>query len=378
MSFDDPGSWIYISEGNANVVFSYRGEDPGLANTVLRLSKTCQSDSHMFIEHVMEPLLNPWVVPFTKVDLSPLFIRTISQCVRPEHRLGSHINQTILSGYSAPDLTRCFAPLSTLTIEIKPKWGFKPMSRHISSHHSIKQRMCRYCMHSHLRNRQTDYCPLDLYSNDPSRMRHAIGSLLETSGDQLRVFVDGKRQMDKKVESWFAGESKSAMAEIVTRVLRQEGVLDRLRVLQTHCDEWDVEGIIGLYEKYKNNLDLDLEGWVQVVEVLLQRLERPEMVVDERQRVFEYVLSMTLKDCSVMISVCEENDKDKDKDNQGLDKSLMNAVYWETPRGRVYYKHAIKIIDLDLKDIQKIPSWFDLDQRIVRNAIQHGLGRICE
>ncbi|KAL0082063.1 inositol-pentakisphosphate 2-kinase [Phycomyces blakesleeanus] len=384
---DSQESWTYLSEGNANIVLTYSGSNPLLRNTVLRLSKTTNTlDSHLFIKYAIEPLLTPWVLTYTKINLSPLVLQTIGlECFdkRPAHRLGSEINQSILWGYSSPDMTHYFAPASTLTIEIKPKWGFKPNSSHISEHHSIKQRMCRYCMHSNLKKLETLYCPLDIYSKDPIRVRRAIECLLNTKGDQLRLFLDGKRlELHQSTQAsitsqllgnWFGAKASdekessvmTIISELVQKVLDEEVVLNRLKLLQKHCDELDVEGIIKIYEKYSQmDLELDLEGWIGVTSNLLKRLGDKDYtgVVDERQRLYEYVLSMTLKDCSLMISISEQDEP--------------SPVYWCRDNRYVYYQYAVKLIDLDLKDIKKIPKWFDLDQRIVKNAIQHGLDSI--
>ena len=41
------------------------------------------------------------------------------------------------------------------------------------------------------------------------------------------------------------------------------------------------------------------------------------------------------------------------------------------------YIYTIKVVDTDLKNVTKIPHWYDLDQRIVEHAIQHNFTKVC-
>lgn len=67
----------------------------------------------------------------------------------------------------------------------------------------IKTQTCRFCMHSHMRNRKDQkyinkYCPLDLFSGDPQRVRKAIDNLWDAwehsdgGVNNLKVFSRGK------------------------------------------------------------------------------------------------------------------------------------------------------------------------------------------
>lgn len=82
----------------------------------------------------------------------------------------------------------------------QPKWGFLPPSEHIHPQEaaSIKSQHSRYKLHQHMRGIETEYDPLDLYSDDMSRMdtaMQALWGLWSSSGgdsNNWRVFVDGQ------------------------------------------------------------------------------------------------------------------------------------------------------------------------------------------
>ncbi|XP_061430323.1 inositol-pentakisphosphate 2-kinase-like [Lethenteron reissneri] len=82
--------------------------------------------------------------------------------------------------------------IPTFCIEIKPKCGFLPGAASVVN--PLKRRVCRYCMQQYLKvangkcRQVSDYCPLDLYSGDGSRMSFAIRSLMKNSQNNFRVF----------------------------------------------------------------------------------------------------------------------------------------------------------------------------------------------
>uniref|UniRef100_A0A8B9JEF7 Inositol-pentakisphosphate 2-kinase n=1 Tax=Astyanax mexicanus TaxID=7994 RepID=A0A8B9JEF7_ASTMX len=83
-----------------------------------------------------------------------------------------------------------------LCVEIKPKCGFLPFSRHVTK--ECKRKVCRFCMHQHFKlangkwNRLSRYCPLDLFSGSKQRMFVAIKHLLEEPQNNLKIFKGGE------------------------------------------------------------------------------------------------------------------------------------------------------------------------------------------
>jgi inositol-pentakisphosphate 2-kinase len=198
-------------------------------------------------------------------------------------------------------------------------------------------------MHSHLRKvPQKSYCPLDLYSNNPTRVKNALHVLL----------TDPTLKKTLKIE----GDLSNA-EEVLLHVLIKDPVLTRLKTLQMHLDELDIEKIYPLYQKTKSLITNDIEVWKRVVSNFNSR---PKLCFDvnteaeQTQRIYEYVLSMTFKDCSLMINAVKTHEPNKDT---------------ITLKDGSVYRYDIKVIDTDLKSIDKIPYWYELDQSIIQNTI---------
>ncbi|XP_009475003.1 PREDICTED: inositol-pentakisphosphate 2-kinase [Nipponia nippon] len=158
-----------------------------------------------FGKHVMKQFFGENYVHHGEIIQLPLdFIRQLClkvQPERPESRCDKDMDT--LSGYAMclPNLTRLqtyrfveHRPI--LCIEIKPKCGFIPFSSHVSQ--EIKHKVCRYCMHQHLKvangkwKRPSKYCPLDLFSGNKQRMHFALKSLLQEAQNNLKIFKNGE------------------------------------------------------------------------------------------------------------------------------------------------------------------------------------------
>ncbi|XP_042206070.1 uncharacterized protein LOC121855251 isoform X1 [Homarus americanus] len=80
-------------------------------------------------------------------------------------------------------------------IEIKPKQGFLDYS-------TPELPLCRYCVKQFLKRRVKDghgrssYCPLDLFSGEPERMRRAVNGLILSPQNNFKVFLDGEPMDD--------------------------------------------------------------------------------------------------------------------------------------------------------------------------------------
>ena len=127
-----------------------------------------------------------------------------------------------------------------MTVELKPKWGFLPSSPFLDQRTAeVKRSVCRYCMHQTLKaqrgdgqsrahqphrsgrcsavanasaaagaalrcyaagvcggsvDRRSGFCPLDLFSCDPVRVRSAVRALLRVS----RAEGEGRKEKQKR------------------------------------------------------------------------------------------------------------------------------------------------------------------------------------
>ncbi|XP_045044097.1 protein bicaudal D homolog 2 isoform X5 [Desmodus rotundus] len=154
-----------------------------------------------FGKNVMKEFLGESYVHCGEVVQLPLdFVKQLClkiQSERPESRCDKDLDT--LSGYALclPNLARLqtyhFAEhRPILCVEIKPKCGFIPFSSNVT--HEMKHKVCRYCMHQHLKvatgkwKQISKYCPLDLYSGNKQRMYFALKSLLQEAQNNLKIF----------------------------------------------------------------------------------------------------------------------------------------------------------------------------------------------
>lgn len=221
-------------------------------------------------------------------------------------------------------------------------------------------------MHSHFRKTQLNgYCPLDLYSDISSLLHNAVNILLKKAPLEktLRVSINGKftsltnADPDTEYKSLLQINSQNELLpEILESILIQDPILLKLKTLQADFDELDVEKIMPLYQQL-GNINADNDLFAEVVDNYKKRKQDSNIPITDLQRMLEYVLSMTFKDCSVMINVIPKRDK------------ALNHKLVALKNGLIFY-YDIKVIDTDLKNVDKIPYWYELDQTIVKHAIE--------
>lgn len=171
-----------------------------------------------FAKHVILPLMGDDYVHVGKVISVPegfaSAMNEISRSFRPKHRLDKEIHKSCSFGVLMPDF--CFLPARrlassddensrcslktsnpTFSVEIKPKCGFLPTSPYIDSTSATKYSVCHYCMLQKSKvkegkyNRESKYCPLDLFSEESKRVMYALECLVSDPQNNLRVFCDG-------------------------------------------------------------------------------------------------------------------------------------------------------------------------------------------
>ncbi|CAK6960896.1 inositol-pentakisphosphate 2-kinase [Scomber scombrus] len=212
----DENDWKYHGEGNKSLVVSHVQ-----LSRVLRLLKYPAEDSENppqtaeqafrqiqnivdFSSNVMSSLLGEKFIHSGEVVKLPLeFVRQLS--IKVQHQRPVWRCDKVMDIYSGcalclPNLTSpaLHQPTHTppLCIEIKPKCGFLPSSKHVSK--DIKTKVCRFCMHQHYKvangkwKRRSLYCPLDLFSGNRQRMHFAIRHLIEEPQNNFKIFKGGQ------------------------------------------------------------------------------------------------------------------------------------------------------------------------------------------
>ncbi|KAF8709322.1 Microtubule binding, partial [Rhizoctonia solani] len=291
-----------------------------------------------------------------------------------------------------------------------PKWGFLPDPTHLSPETSkFKLTKCRYCMHAYHSSRAETheekgitYCPLDLFSGDPDRVRKALGALWDAwdasggSLNNLKIFVKGKILKPKATKGSEAYEFKAleefldsqgqgvrgAFVETLGRMIDSSPLLAKLSLLMRSLDALDIEGIEKLWRQAKHlpmvgmtpqiasdEAEPSLDDWEEfVAEYLLHGpyvssephpTDKPREE-DLRYWLTSYLMSATFKDCSVMLRF-PPGKVSPDSTFYNLDRDVNMPL--------------MTAIDLDPKSMRRLQKWFDMDREIVRNyahAVEEG------
>ncbi|XP_007951203.1 inositol-pentakisphosphate 2-kinase [Orycteropus afer afer] len=205
--------WRYHGEGNKSLVVAHAQRCVVLRFLKFHPNRNKASKEifqHLqnivdFSKNVMKEFFGENYVHSGEVVQLPLdFVKRLClkiQAERPESRCDKDLDT--FSGYAMclPNLTRLqtyhfveHRPI--LCVEIKPKCGFIPFSSDVT--HEMKHKVCRYCMHQHLKvatgkwKQISKYCPLDLYSGNKQRMHFALKSLLQEAQNNLKIFKNGE------------------------------------------------------------------------------------------------------------------------------------------------------------------------------------------
>ncbi|KAI9005355.1 inositol-pentakisphosphate 2-kinase [Gaertneriomyces semiglobifer] len=425
----DARLWLYKGEGNANIVLSYMGKDVNYVGYVLRLSKV-RDDSEGpepyslvyardYHEKVIAPLLgNAYISHMAFVGVSRDFLSSIAEMIgkdRPATRKHKDVDldqqhaalipdHTVISSGSDPSSE---TP-AVISFEIKPKWGFLPTSCRVSQ---LKRSTCRYCMHQQLKAAQDDahtpngFCPLDLFSHSPERMRHSLSCLFRNPQNNLKLFVNGRRLTLNSHESTTSmldfisrlypsnteqtnqEDPSAVMVDLLAQIARDDGWLQNLRFHQQHLDPYDIETVYRWYVALDDTMqghNPTTEEWEDIISAYVRRVDdirttglcedssAPDNVgdvdmgtsnpINRLRAIYEFLISATLKDCSALITMWVDEHSRGDGSNgptngEGL-LTIANSPH--------LLRYKIRIVDIDPKDIHKIPRYFDLDQRIIR------------
>ena len=288
----------------------------------------------------------------------------------------------------------------------KPKWGFLPNPTYLSPEsRPIKTRTCRTCMHTHLKqtegkNAAVYYCPLDIFSGVKERLEIALEGLwnswTQSNGaiNNLRIFHYGKMvlptdvgaqkfpnvntsilmqigEQELSLQVW-SQESlslppgspissiKSKFIDVLLPLFLHNSPLHRISSLQRSLDLLDCEGFGKLVESKRiqsagssdsanpvlpivNLMQPTMDDWASFLDTFLSQEHQKHSSFSPSNlhyHMLAYLLSASFKDCSLIIPVHPQTD--------------------DTEMG------GIKVIDLDIKDVDRIPGWLKLDEKIVK------------
>ncbi|KAL6511785.1 Inositol-pentakisphosphate 2-kinase [Orobanche gracilis] len=430
----DALEWAYRGEGAVNLVLAYHGSSPSFVGKVLRIPKVPNNGSEcenghspliklehimwgefegiasaptreiaeqFYVQKVMCPLLGPEHVDagrrlfVSKEFLEAVEIKVLHQ--RPSWRVDAgKVNSScdsvlLITDHSIfPHVSGTFKEDFCVSVEIKPKCGFLPISEFIAGENEVKKRITRFQMHQALKLRQgqisqiSKYNPLDMFSGSKDRVQKAIESLFLTPQNNFRVFLNGSLifgGMDGSADSpsymadrAFQDEIKHVILasdgmhtkyfmELVAETVSKSGLLNQLLEVQK-LDAIDIEGAIhAYYDIVSKPCTICLEKGTKKLSGRYSSLH--EMPMDKKLKVVrDYLISATGKDLSVMISFRSRRNMDP--------VSPYNFIFLDSTHQTFDYKvkKLASFIDLDMKPLKKMKHYYELDQQIVGAYVQ--------
>ncbi|XP_027908598.1 inositol-pentakisphosphate 2-kinase-like isoform X2 [Vigna unguiculata] len=367
---EDAGKWVYRGEGAANLVLAYTGSFPTFIGKVMRIRKAPRSGAEVmtmrspsaltaherllwkdvhelisspdneianqhFVHHVMKPLLgSKFVDAGMLVGVTREFLESIEKKViyqRPAWRVDNalvdmHRDSVLLLSDHSLFTHGNLGSSPCISVEIKPKWGFLPLSRYISEETAVKRTITRFQMHQVLKLQQgeisllSEYNPLDLFSGSKEITFKAIKDLFTSPQNNFRVFMNGSlifgglgggaentniciaKAFEDALESVIQSDDglrTENLLTLVTEAVQTSGVVDRLLEVQK-LDNVDIEGAIHAY------YDVSHQQCMVCSQLNAEQQKRYTSLhsasLDESLRIVkDFLVAATAKDCSFMI-----------------------------------------------------------------------------
>ncbi|XP_010940105.1 inositol-pentakisphosphate 2-kinase IPK1 isoform X3 [Elaeis guineensis] len=417
---EDAKDWIYKGEGAANIVLSYRGSSLFLLGKVLRIQKVPKGSTKSvngcavlsrhekllwgdveelveskskdiaqqnYIKHVMSHMLGPkYIDEGTYVTVSREFLESVEKNVhdqRPAWRINAaEVDTSCDSAFLISDhsvFTGTPRGDFCVAVEIKPKCGFLPSSEFITKANAIKKSVTRFRMHQFLKLHQgeisniSEYNPLDLFSGSKDRIYQAITTLFATPQNNFRIFLNGSlifgglgggmdsaavrsHEENTAIKDLIkvSGLQLPGFLELVAEAIFSSGVLDKLLATQK-LDVLDIEGAIHAYYNIISQPCMVCKN-LGDPELLDQYSLLHSFPLDKSLKILrDYLIAATAKDCSLMISFRPVQG--------GSAASGYNSIFLESSNQNFEYKAYF--IDLDMKPLEKMVHYYELDQKIV-------------
>lgn len=421
---NDAGEWCYRGEGAVNLVLAYTGQHPDFVGKVLRVQKVPRNESqwenghpgltemecliwkefeelvsaptkeiaeYYFVQRVMCSLLGSKNVDAgIHIPVTREFLETVDNnvlCQRPSWRVdAAKVNPLCDSVLLIAD--HSLFPRGTLekdfciSVEIKPKCGFLPLSEFIVPENTIKRSVTRFKMHQALKLHQgkiseiSAYDPLDLFSGSRDSVHKAIKGLFKTPQNNFRVFLNGSLILGglggnadatssevgetfenalKCVIQAVDGKRTQCFLDLISETIFSSGLLNKVLEVQK-LDNADIEGAIHAYYNVISHPCMVCNKRSAEDQFSKRYNSLHSISKDESLKlVRNYLIAATAKDLSVMISFRPRED--------GSVESPHSMVSLESTNQSFDYKAYF--IDLDLKPLERMEYYYKLDQQIV-------------
>jgi inositol-pentakisphosphate 2-kinase len=449
--------WLYKAEGGANVAYTYAGGCRALRGHLLRLRKVqpdrkllenvgelLPHDPMTYAQCVMRPRIGEeYVVPGVEVRMQSEILASFNCRLHAEPKR-SHtrrydtidvdagkavlmVDHTFLVEPWAQMRRRQAAPTRTtdICVEIKPKSGVCQVGP------QAKSTVCRFCMHQVQKCRKAGagcemsmYCPMALYSEDPSIVKQALYGLLQTPQNNFRLFVNGLHvdgpatgcgsaccspwvcNALAAVSGLVVGStsgprpcSAQLLVDTLTQVLMADGILQKLRSVQA-----DTPLVEEIWRDYQTLCGLRIPSHSDEGMLLTQALQdefkahagRVESYLasapsELRTKFEKFFISTTAKDCSLMVTLQMQTPGAAEilapsavipsdvSHTTELETGHVGDEHLRRNRGMLHMEregldvhYSIAIVDLDPKPFSRIPHYAALERELQDLYARHG------
>uniref|UniRef100_A0A0K0FJW8 Inositol-pentakisphosphate 2-kinase n=1 Tax=Strongyloides venezuelensis TaxID=75913 RepID=A0A0K0FJW8_STRVS len=278
----------------------------------------------------------------------------------------------------------------TITFEIKPKQGFYQNHFNIANcdtslNASLSNVYFPYCNNCVLQlekwksqafAKMYDFCPLDLYSGDKKRMTKAIESLIDDPHRNMRIFKNGieihsnEGQVGKNGLEKSIGELNQYIENNNYSVKMVDVLVDALSCILTgvsnnNCKNFSIQSTSIINELLVGQ-QIDKIGLVEGIRILRQFSIKERSMYDDiyqwttkdlssiiesntdENKLWQYLLAATLKDCSLMISMKLIDSSTKDLFSKELENivTINPNINQNSP---IHFIYSVKVVDLDPK-----------------------------
>ncbi|KAG8185902.1 hypothetical protein JTE90_028902 [Oedothorax gibbosus] len=310
-----------------------------------------------------------------------------------------------------PDLKVLPSTGPVITVEIKPKQGYLSKNEFLPttlpSNSFLK---CRFCMTQHYKLKKnmitskSAYCPTDLFSGCPTRMHHALKMLIETPQNNLRIFKnqeliyseENRRDPEETLQDFFGKDEISctdALCKLIVKILlktftqtvdervclfqkenlqsctnvypscTQDGICHKLplgcvlyRILCIQMlDQLHIQNLHSHFLKIMESdaRPSDHDDCLPIFSIpphfgKEERMPEETDVQYSLRKVWEFLVALTARDCSIMLVLKNYSDRYSSNHSQNL---------VENDDGKLYL-FSIAIADLDAKPVSKVERHF--------------------
>lgn len=269
--------WRVYAEGGANVLYA---NEEALAGRLLRLRKTHKykvstKEVYEFMKDDLVPCLGDiWVIHFELVRIPREFYSMLGNSKEKldlteeygllvENARFNDVEDTSRSQkfdltYGSLEIRKLQCGTTSVFLEFKPKWLIQ------SPNAPVGAKCCRTCAHRAMTQRQKGFCPLDLGSGDPARVRRAVRTLIGSASRSEELPLE----------------------DIVTTYFLETSLLQSIRKVQS----LDTRGILGFHE----SKDLDKN----------------------------FFLAMSSRDCTLLLEIFDQDTA------EGVRYTVKGDSYW--------------------------------------------------